>query len=213
MCTTRVTFQRLSPPARQELMTANNVFFSFLHKCLVWKLLFRRMYRVPSPRITQDVDNLQFLGHIWWLWKYVLLLHRHVFITGRCTVQPCAAQEKMQRRKKVHQKSAQVWAAAANDPAVSSCRRHRQRMATSHDTSEDRLLPALFSNHHPSPPLTLLRGERLFLPPDLEEGGQKHTLKRWSQTFPLWLQVWSVEQKCLQPHPKDMRDVGGEKKI
>lgn len=38
------------------------------------------------------------------------------------------AEEKMAGRK-VHQKSAQVWAAAANNPAVSSCRRPRKRMA------------------------------------------------------------------------------------
>lgn len=36
MCSSEATFQRLSPPARQELMTANNAFFFlFPHKCLI----------------------------------------------------------------------------------------------------------------------------------------------------------------------------------
>lgn len=96
---------------------------------------------------------------------------------------PCAAEQKV-RRWKVHQKSLQVWAAAANDPAVSSCRRQRKRMAPRMTPQRTGCSPHSFqiTIHHL---LWLCSVASVcFFPADLEEGGQTPRLKRWSQRYP-----------------------------
>lgn len=124
---------------------------------------------------------------------------------------PCAAEQKV-RRWKVHQKPLQVWAAAANDPAVSICRRHRKRMAPCMTPQRTGCSPHSFqiTIHHL---LSLCCVASVcFFPADLVEGGQTPRLKRWSQRFP---RDCKFDQQCKRVYSptRKMRGMMMEKKI